>query len=269
MPATFKDVRTSINRLNVLIEEINATLEERHRLTKVLKLTPSNDDNYELVSLIHKALKYMNYCQDDIIGLKTSQRDELVAQFQVIISRYEEIVEQVLEDSEIFVEAEEFTFRRKQLESASKQGPKSVRFKDDENDLEDQMYSELMGTKAFKPYRDDESERDPDADSFDNTTNQQLFAQHQQQILQQDENLDALHQSIHRQNEMGHSIHSELDDHLIILNDLENGVESAQLRLNTAANRLHDFRRKVRENGSLATIIVLTIILVVLLVVLN
>lgn len=54
-----------------------------------------------------------------------------------------------------------------------------------------------------------------------------------------------------------------------MLNDLELGVERSQFMLNNATNKLKSFRQKCRENGSLVTIVVLTVILILLLVVLN
>lgn len=119
------------------------------------------------------------------------------------------------------------------------------------------------------PYRDDENDTSSIASSFDLQSNQQIFAQHQQQLLEQDDNLDILHLSVRRQHQMGLGINDEVDEHIILLNDLEQGIDTAHARLNRATNRLKSFQKLCKENGSLVTIVVLTIILIVLLVVLN
>ena len=68
---------------------------------------------------------------------------------------------------------------------------------------------------------------------------------------------------------MSQDINHELDDQLIILNDLEQGVDLSLGRLNSANTRLRHFRTLMRENGSLVTICTLTVILILLLVILN
>lgn len=272
MAPSIKDVRTSINRLIVQVEEVESTLEERDRLINVLTLTPSNNDNFELINLIQKLLKHMEYAQDDLIEIVGNgiQVDDLLAQFQGLTLRYEDIVYLLGQEKELFVDTDEYRFIVKEIKKKAlrEQGPKTVRFKDEEDVQEENLRTELMGTRLFKPYND-EDDSTADAESFDNVTNLQMFAQHQQQLLEQDDDLDVLHLSIQRQHEMGRNINTELDDHLILLNDLEQGVETSSYRLNSATHRLNDFRRRAKENGSLVTIILLTVILVVLLVVLN
>lgn len=87
--------------------------------------------------------------------------------------------------------------------------------------------------------------------------------------MRQDQDLDTLHQLISRQFSMGQDINQELDDQLIILNDLEQGVDQSLSRLDLANRRIRTFRNLMRENGSLVTICTLSIILILLLVVLN
>lgn len=123
-----------------------------------------------------------------------------------------------------------------------------------------------MGTRhVFKPYKDDPDEQE----SSEELSNHQMFAQHQQTMMRQDQDLDTLHQLISRQFSMGQDINQELDDQLIILNDLEQGVDQSLSRLDLANRRIRTFRNLMRENGSLVTICTLSIILILLLVVLN
>ncbi|KAK6199188.1 uncharacterized protein RJT21DRAFT_121487 [Scheffersomyces amazonensis] len=281
MPPTVKDVKISLGKVQIYLEELSSSIEERERLISVLKLTPSSNDNYDLISLLQKLSKYLRYLQDDLEVLVRRDRsiiDEHIGQFRVLALKYNELVEQVSKEATIDVEEYKFnlnlTLGANSIPKSVKDttGSKSVRFKDDIDEDNDILRNELMGTRAFKPYSDNDNNStdiDSEAESFDAQSNQQMFAQHQQTLNEQDSDLDLLHQSIRRQHSMGMTINEELDDQLIILNDLESGIDRAQSRLSSATRRLNEFRKTCKENGSLVTIIVLTVILVLLLVVLN
>lgn len=149
-----------------------------------------------------------------------------------------------------------------------------MRFKDNliEDDPEDLAARQqlMSGGTKFRPYTDaEDSETSSIASSFDAQSNQQIFAQHQQQLLDQENDLGFLLDSVRRQHSMGLGINQEIDEHIILLNDLENGVDRAYTRLSQALNRLKSFQKLCKENGSMVTIILLTIILIVLLIVLN
>lgn len=250
----------NLNRVNSLISQLESTIEERQQLIS-LKLDPSVNDNYDLINLISQI-------QNNILGSigLTPSKDTIT-----VINRYNNLLNTLSSDSSINIDE----YYVNVPEDKPKE-QKSVRFFDDNEETEDDdLRNELMGTRSFKPFRDDfeddlesTNSNNTDGDSI-NLNNHQLFAQHQQQLLEQDSNLDILHDSVKIQKQMGMNINQEIDDHLILLSDLENGVDSSQRRLNTTANRLHDFRARVQENGSLVTIIVLTVILIILLVVLN
>ncbi|KAK6462426.1 hypothetical protein DFJ63DRAFT_154432 [Scheffersomyces coipomensis] len=281
MPPSIRDIKVSLGKVQVYLEELSSSLEERERLVSVLKLTPSANDNYDLITLFQKLFKYLNYLKDDLEIMNKRDKinvEELNGQFQTVISRYNQLWHQASEDGSIDVG--EFKFNHitittstiKTTKSTKEVGQKSVRFQDDVEADDDHLRNELMGTRSFRPYTDaegGESDMGTDTESFDTQTNQQMFAQHQQIIHEQDSDLDLLHESVRRQHSMGMAINTELDDHIIILNDLESGIDQAQYRLNTATRRLNDFRKTCKENGSLVTIVVLTVILILLLVVLN
>ncbi|CAH6719693.1 syntaxin-8 [[Candida] jaroonii] len=246
-------ITNNLNSLEIIIDE-------RLRLINILKLTPSSNDNFDLINQLGKITKLF----------KASDSD--TPKFKQLVNQYNDLLDQLNDDSTINIEEYKYTIKKN----------KNVRFKDDSNDLR----NELMGTTKFKSYKDDPEESDkvefndfkPNSNrysDFDGSqfnqdlSNQDLFGQNQQLLSKQDEDLDMLHDSVKIQKSMGLNINEEIDSHLIMLNDLENGVESSQLRLNSANNRLREFRRKFQENGSLITIVVLTIILILLLVVLN
>lgn len=264
MPSN-KEIKTSIHRANIYIDELDSLLEERERLVQILKLSPSKNDNYDLINLLERLNKHLSYLYDDINNLK-GENTEFEQEFNDLIRKYDAAIRKLEDDS---LDIEEYVYHAKEfVKEEVKRDLKSVRFKDNlEEEQEEQDRHTLMGSRPYEPYLDNPDSTD--AESFDALSNQQIYAQHQQQLLQQDENLDALHQLIRNQHQIGITINSELDDHMIILNDLEQGVDNSTFRLNNARSKLADFRRRCQENGSLVTIVVLTVILILLLVVLN
>jgi len=96
-----------------------------------------------------------------------------------------------------------------------------------------------------------------------------MFIQHQQQLLNQDEHLDTLAQSVRRQRALGMDINEELDDQNILLEDLESQLDHNERNLSTGQKRLKYFSSKAKENGQWLTILILVIILVLLLIILK
>ena len=269
------ETKNLILRTKPLLNQLEAQLEERDRLVSVLKLDPSANDNYDLINHLNKITKNLGLIQLDLH--QEASNDKVIADFKVLVAKYEAMIESLDNDMYINNDDYKFTVDLPDPETTSDNGGrasnngaavKSVRFKDES---EEDLRNELMGTRSFKPYRDDDPTVDgtSDGDSIDDLNNHQMFAKHQQQILDQDQDLDVLHDSVKLQKSMGQNINEEIDSHLIMLNDLERGVDNSQVRLTRTDNRLTDFRSKVQENGSLITIVTLTIILILLLVVLN
>ena len=259
-----KDIKSLINKTRSYLDQLDSVIEERDRLITILKLVPSSNDNLDLINSLNKVIKSLNYIQKDIINLskngspKPEIYEELVSNFEDLYNRYDQLTNTLTGD--IYVDINEYGFEKLDISKVNIPG-KSVRFSDKVE--ETSPVPEIQ--QHFKPYRDDEES----VASFESQTNPQMFAQHQQQLISQDEDLGVLHDSVRRQHSMGLHINEEIDDHLIMLNDLELGVERSQFMLNSATNKLKSFRQKCRENGSLVTIVVLTVILIVLLVVLN
>lgn len=261
--STSKEIQKQLNNLSSDLEQLADNLEDRKRLL-TLNLTPSQADNLEIVETLTRIKRAFSYLSGDIKGENIKK---FGPEYSTHMSLYNDLLTDLEQDA--YIEVREYEFSKPLLlEEPTK---KSVRFKDfdAESDDNSQMRNELMGTasKNFKPYTDYE----PDRNSLlsVDTTNQELFAQHQQQMLSQDENLDQLHRSIATQHSMGMGISQELDEHLVILGDLERGADLSLSRVRRATNGVNEFRRKVAENGSLTTIIVLTVILILLITVLN
>lgn len=284
---TVNDTKNLMIRTKPLLAQVESLLEERDRLVTVLKLDPSSNDNYDLINQLNKVISNLSLIQLDIRKDMEGGSSGLINDFKALVKRYDTTIQPLEKDT--YIDINDYRFQMdlgdNQQESRAGAGTsnannntqnngtvKSVRFKDES---EEDLRNELMGTRSFKPYRDDETQMDIEADSssngdsIDDMNNHQMFAKHQQQLLDQDQDLDVLHDSVKLQKNMGQNINEEIDSHLIMLNDLESGVDNSQVRLTSTNNRLSDFRTKVQENGSLITIITLTVILILLLVVLN
>ncbi|OCL07956.1 hypothetical protein AOQ84DRAFT_377215 [Glonium stellatum] len=124
---------------------------------------------------------------------------------------------------------------------------------------------------ALFPYRDDPDDDDargsrPDHGALDN---QQIHAYHTRVLREQDAQLDVLGQSIGRQRELSMQIGDELDGQVLLLDEVEEGVDRHQGQFRRARGRLERVSRKARENWSLTVIVVLIVILVLLIIVLK
>ncbi|KAH7414125.1 hypothetical protein DE146DRAFT_18484 [Phaeosphaeria sp. MPI-PUGE-AT-0046c] len=139
-----------------------------------------------------------------------------------------------------------------------RQSSKSVRFTDNPSDAAD-----IDPNRAsLFPYRDEpDPESAPDHSALDN---QQIHAYHSQVIADQDEQLDQLGASIGRQRELSMQIGDELDGQVVLLDEVEEGVDRHTAQFRRARGRLDRFSRKAKENWSLTVIVVLIIILLLL-----
>jgi syntaxin 8 len=117
----------------------------------------------------------------------------------------------------------------------------------------------------YMPYHDDPAEDLP-PDQTD-LSNEQIHQYHQGVLRDQDEQLDRLGESIGRQRDLSIQIGNELDDHTMLLEEVDERVDRHQGQLDRANKRLSTFARKARENWSLTLIVVLIIILVLLIVI--
>lgn len=174
--------------------------------------------------------------------------------------------------------------------SSLTQHNKSVRFK--------QNLIENSPTRPFKPYKDDievaeddnnhnqsispintykdslfETINQDNSSDIDNPTidlsNKQIFIHNQQQFDHQDNRLDQLHTSIKQQREISMHINRETTDQFVLLNDLENGIESSNNRLIRSNNKLTQYREALKKRGDWMCIIILTFVLLFLLIVIK
>jgi syntaxin 8 len=152
---------------------------------------------------------------------------------------------------------------------------KSVRFSDNppvstpSPDLEAQRANR---TSLFgAPYRDDPDAPAGyrDAAEGGNLSNQQIHAYHEQILTDQDEQLDALGQSIGRQRELSMRIGDELDDQVAMLDESERVVDRHQSRLDRARKQVDRITKGAAENKQMTAIVILIIVLVLLIIILK
>ncbi|CAN9148089.1 unnamed protein product [Alternaria sp. RS040] len=155
----------------------------------------------------------------------------------------------------------DFAAAQNKKPTTTRSASKSVRFSDNDDD-------DAANRASLFPYRDDPPD-DDDASSpnLAHLDNQQIHAYHDRVIADQDSQLDQLGQSISRQRELSMQIGDELDGQVMLLDDVEEGVDRHAAQFVRARGRLDRFSRKARENWSLTVIVVLIIILVLLIVI--
>lgn len=133
-----------------------------------------------------------------------------------------------------------------------------MRFRDAADDDEDPNRASLF------PYRDDPADDTPNQSDL---SNQQIHEHHARVIDEQDAQLDQLGASIGRQRELSMQIGDELDGQVMLLDDVEEGVDRHAAQFRRARGRLDRFGRKAKENWSLSVIVVLIVVLVLLIVI--
>ncbi|KAF2761880.1 hypothetical protein EJ05DRAFT_507496 [Pseudovirgaria hyperparasitica] len=153
--------------------------------------------------------------------------------------------------------------------AAQKPASKSVRFTDASSSSSPPTpASPDPNRAALFPARYTDEPSEPSAvDAQAYLSNEQIHMYHQGVIQEQDEQLDTLGRSIGRQRELSMQIGNELDDHVMLLEDVEEGVNRHQSTLNRARSNLDNFSRKAKDNWSLSLIVVLIVILVLLIVI--
>ncbi|ONH67810.1 Syntaxin-8 [Cyberlindnera fabianii] len=257
---------SSLRLLESYLEDFSSVIEESNRLHEME--VSSEDSDYEVRKSLQKITKFLERNDDG------EDFDELVDEY----TRLQKSIK-TLDPSEYeYNRSPNVTKNQSKNEALSSK--KSVRFNDTLEFSQDDV------TPPFKPYRDDvvddaddaataalfegrTTQEENDAASIDSSSNTELFIQHQQTLVQQDDHLDSLARSVRRQHGLATDIHGELEDQNILLDDLENQLDSSDRRLSKGQRRLHKFERMAKENSQWLTIIALIIILVLLLVVLN
>lgn len=264
-------------KLSYELDRLEDIVEERVRLTSVLKIQPSSKDNVSLKQQLSKTLDLLNEFA------KTSEVDETSKQFS---ARYNEISKEI-PDKIIDLSLYEFQLPEKRQSSedssdtpVSRDLLKRVRFKDEELVTYDK-------SEEFKPYHD-EPQRASDEDATDTNnrkklfpqtepatldatlpslSNQELFIQQQQQLFEQDTYLNSLSESVRKSHDISLDINHEVSEqNTQVLQDLESLVDNSGRNLDRAKRRLEAFEKTARDNGPCFIILLLIMILLLLLI---
>ena len=149
-----------------------------------------------------------------------------------------------------------------------KPSPKNVRFRD--NPSTDSLDQEAEANRAaLFPQRYTDEDRSETPDPTNDMSNQQIHQYHQQVLQEQDDQLDTLSESIGRQRHLSMQIGDELEGQVALLDEVDQGVDRHQGRLDGARRRLKVVSQKAKANWGMTTIIVLIVILVLLIAILK
>ncbi|CAO2650637.1 Nn.00g019290.m01.CDS01 [Neocucurbitaria sp. VM-36] len=259
---------TNPPQLFLLADHIKLSLLERQRAIS-LNLSPNTQDGQisrsleQLRSGIESLESQVEDTSDESI---TSQLPRLKSQLNELTSQFDRasstVTSPTLQTPNNPSLSSDFAAAQKKPRQVSK----SVRFSDNPS-TSDADADHDPNRAALFPYRDDPSS-DPDAPpNQENLDNQQIHAYHSQVIRDQDDQLDQLGASIGRQRELSMQIGDELDGQVMLLDDVEEGVDRHTAQFRRARGRLDRFSRKARENWSLTVIVVLIFILVLLIII--
>ncbi|SCU82002.1 LAFA_0C08504g1_1 [Lachancea sp. 'fantastica'] len=271
------------------IEKLQDSVRERCRLLKTLHMSPSTNDTINLKKQLNSTIEALKEAEKSVTGSEMLELESLVNRYNLIVA---DIPDQAVEKSL-------YTFTRKtnpssKSSASSTTESKKVRFKDNVAEFRDHPNEPSGDSQAqFEPYKDDpdldsqNDDREADRnrlfgnntrDSFDNSTpltiapqlsNQDLFIQQQQQLLEQDSHLEDLSRSVQKGHGLSLDINHELtDQNDSVLRDLESLVDNSGRNLDRAKKKLHVYEKTARINGPCLIIVLLVIILILLLVVL-
>lgn len=62
-----RDLEKSFARLRLFQDELVSQIDERERMTAVLALEPSANDNLDLINQLEKVLRVMRYLEEDLV----------------------------------------------------------------------------------------------------------------------------------------------------------------------------------------------------------
>lgn len=252
------------SQLFLLADHIKLSLLERQRAIDLSLSTPSQD------SQISRSLDSLSSGLDALqTQLEQSPNNtSLSNDIQILRKQYDDLQAQFSGEpaegrKESISKPNDPSLASDFAAATSAKPKKGVRFRDDPSgaptEPEDANRAGLFPSR----YTDEPVVNTPEVANMDN---QQVHAYHENVMRDQDEQLDRLGSSISRQRELSMQIGNELDEHVLMLDDVEEGVDRHQSSLDRAKSRLGKVAKKARENWSMTTIIVLIVILVLLIV---
>jgi syntaxin 8 len=115
-------------------------------------------------------------------------------------------------------------------------------------DLRSSLFS-TAGTRKTVRFSESNTYQTPPSRPSDDFTSSGILSHQQQIMLDQDDSLDRLSDSIGRQRELSIQIGDELDSQGELLDDVDGMVDRSRSRLDGARRRLDRFSKKAKDNG--------------------
>ncbi|CAN9474847.1 unnamed protein product [Alternaria alternata] len=251
---------TNPPQLFLLADHIKLSLLERQRALS-LNL-PSNSQDGQISRSLEQLRSGIESLESQVQDTSDDQLAELTSQFTPtnLAAAAATTTSPTLTSPNDPSLSRDFAAAQNKKPTTTRSASKSVRFSDNDDDNDDDA-----NRASLFPYRDDPP--DDASPNLAHLDNQQIHAYHDRVIADQDSQLDQLGQSISRQRELSMQIGDELDGQVMLLDDVEEGVDRHAAQFVRARGRLDRFSRKARENWSLTVIVVLIIILVLLIVI--
>lgn len=107
---TSKDTRLTISKIQFNLEELGNLLEERNNIYE-LDLIPSKNDNFELISLILKAIQYFRFVNKDITDeVNSEEKEHIGSELEELVKEYNDIYNQLSEDSNLDISEYKYSF---------------------------------------------------------------------------------------------------------------------------------------------------------------
>ncbi|KAG7903475.1 hypothetical protein KL935_001007 [Ogataea polymorpha] len=269
-------------KLSLLEEELGTLVEDFHTLKQVgdAPVLNSNDDLVLTLSKLANLIRYVELLLVEEID--SSGVGPEVDRFRESLEIYNKHLNSIKEDLPKDANFEINTIRLDEAVNEPRpkiKKSKSVRFKEnliDPSESQKRAQAKSSLTENDEPSRDVLFEtnnvyKDDNGSTIDSMrmSNKQIFMENQQEILNQDEIINSLSQSVNRQHEMSLQIGDEVGNHMVLLDDLESGISRANAKIIRGRTNIDRFRQRLREHGDWFTIFVLVIIMFILLVVLK
>lgn len=260
---------TSPHQLLLLADHLKLSLLERQRAIS-LNLEPTKQDSHIARSLsnLQEGIEALESQEVDL-----GQAEDDNSELSRLRTQYQDLYAQFHGEAPTSPEtqrpnnpslANDFEAAQSRPTSQGRRS-KSVRFRDNPSE-EDPVEVANRAALFSDPQRYRDEPEGPDQDQMDN---QQIHTYHKQVLQEQDEQLDALGQSIGRQRMLGIQMGNELEEQNELLEDVESGVDRHTTTLDRARKRLGTVARKSKDNWSWVTIGILIVVLVLLIIVLN
>jgi syntaxin 8 len=239
------------SQLFLLADHIKLSLLERQR-AKSLKLPAQPSQDAQISRSLDTLQSGITALESQLTSSEnnplrpTPERD----QFDQLQEQYAKLESQFRGSTAVGREEPNDPSLKPDFEAAST--AKNVRFKDDAR------------AKLFPANYRDEPEEDSLAEQTEDMTNTQIHEFHQNVLARQDDQLDALGQSIGRQRELTIAIGDELDEHAVLLDEVDGQMDRHQGQLDGARKRLDRFAERAKKNWGITTIAVLIVFLILL-----